>query len=43
MNLLEIYEKMSEEEKDQFINLILIEINKKNAEYSKLSIVSQVV
>lgn len=36
MNLIEIYKQLSEEEKQEFVELILEEINKKNAECSDL-------
>ena len=32
MNLLEMYKQLSEEEKEEFINLIIDEINKKKKE-----------
>ncbi len=32
MNLLEMYKQLSEEEKEEFINLIIDEINKKQKE-----------
>lgn len=40
MNLLEMFKNLSKEEKKEFIQLIIIELNKKNAENSTLLIVS---
>lgn len=38
MNLLEMFKQLSDEQKSEFIEMIIQEINKKNAEIGKLVI-----
>ncbi len=40
MNLLELFNNLTEEERKEFINLIIKEINKKNANNGNLNLVS---
>ena len=40
MNLLELFKNLTKEEKEEFINLIIKEINKKNADNGNLNLVS---
>ncbi len=40
MNLLELFNNLTEEERKEFINLIIKEINKKNADNGNLNLVS---